>query len=303
MQPGREWEVLVAQLEQLFAGSGFRVQSPENIRSAQTGNIVKVDVTVRGRVGSQDVLIAFECRDRNGAQGVEWIQQLPARKADIGASELIAVSRDGFTADAEREAAAHGIPLRTLERLSREDMAAFLLDLELELWRPRYQARLVDFSRLTARPFGVDIHFSEWPKFTAEHLQALLDQRDTPQVVDCLEGGLVSVVDLIHRANWAPPFADGVFEGRRAYTAELAPGRVDEFGHQGPRLRYWLDAGHGVDLEGLSFSGEVWWDREPVELSQALRYAAGDGTLATVAEFDLTPHGIPHTLTVIAGPQ
>jgi len=299
MQQGREWELLVARLEQLLAGSAFRVTSPDNIRSPLTGNIVKVDVTVRGRVGSQDVLVAFECRDRDGRAGVDWIQQLLARKADIGASEFIAVSRDGFTKDAVREAAAHGIPLRTLERATDKELADFVLGLRLESLIPHYEAKLVDYSGLRIRPFGVDL--GSWPEFTPQHLQGILDAADTPSLVDSVTGGLVSIADMIRQADWAAAFAEGVFEGTRTYTAEVTSEYIDQFGHAHPRYRYWLDRGHGVDMSGFTFTGQVWWRSEPVLMSQAMRYSESERTLVTVAEFDLAPHGIPHTLQVFMG--
>lgn len=298
MLQGREWEVLVAQLEALFAGPAFTVTSPDNIRSRRTGNIVKVDVTVRGRVGAQEVLIAFECRDRADHQGVDWIQQLATRKQDIGASELVAVSRDGFTADAAREAEAHGISLRTLASVDSNELASFVLELSMDLDRRRYQARRVDFRQLRVRPFGIDR--AAWPEFTPEHLQDVMNRPEDRILHDKLTGNAVSVIELVHAADWDAAFRGERFAGKRAHVAPLSK-FTDQWGHEQPRLRYWLDSGHGVDIDGLAFEGDVWWETESVQLSRLLRYSTSDNALAAIAEFDLSPHGFAETIQVFLG--
>ena len=301
MQAGREWEILVAQLEQLFAGPGFVVQSPENIRSARTGTIVKVDATIRGKVGSQDILIAIECRDRDHHQGVGWLQQLVTRKEDIGASELIAVSRDGFTPDAVKEAAAYKISLRTLKRFGQEDLASVLLGLTLEIQQPRYRTTKLDFASLATRKFGIELTGAAvWPSLTPELVQEILDHPDQPKFGDRRERKLLSLADLVRRSNWSAAFVS-IFEGTMEYRAYLSAQYDDEFGHTVDRYELWLDEGHGVLLVSLAFIGDVWWESAEVALSSLLRYCKDDSTLATVAEFDLTPHGIPQVMQVFLG--
>lgn len=295
LQPGREWETLVARLEVLFAGPGFRVQSPESIRSTRTGNTVKVDVTVRGKVGAQDVLIAFECRDRKDNQGVEWLQQLATRKQDIGASELVAVSRDGFTPDAVREAAAYGIPLRTLSRFDSEDVAKMVLGVRLELQRPRYLANQLDLTKLVYRKFGIDpFGADELPDLTTDVLEEIGRDVNAPAFRDLEEQRPVSLANLVALADWGSAFADGYFSHRRRHTAILAATFSDEWGHDSPRFRRFLREDAGVEVSRLAFVGDVWWDIEEVPLTSVLRYSKTSGTLATVAEFDLRPHGFGH---------
>lgn len=288
-------ELLVAQLETIFAGPGFRVQSPENIRSRVSDNIVKVDVTVRGRVGAQDVLIAFECRDRKDNQGVDWIQQLVTRKRDIGASELIAVSRDGFSVDAKREANAHGIPLRTMSSLGQEELASLVLGAELEIQRPRYQAR--QLGGVKYHKFGLDPYAADsWPDLTPEFLERVLAAPYEPSFRDKEERKPVSVAEMIHMADWDSAFEDGVFEGTRHHCAALATEYVDSWGCESMRFELWLDDDAGIKIGELVFRGDVWWEIESVPLSTVMEYRHDERALATVAEFDLRPHGIDQTL-------
>src|SRR5450759_2136974 len=104
MRKGRDLEMLVAQLEHILGEGTFSVRSPEFIPNRHTGDPVEVDVTLRGRVGSSEVLIALECRDRKKPGDVNWIRELHSKQDDIGASTMVAVARAGFTKDAKAEA-------------------------------------------------------------------------------------------------------------------------------------------------------------------------------------------------------
>lgn len=75
----------------------------------------EVDVSLRSKVGSADVLIILECRDRKRLEDVAWIEQISAKAADVGASKSIAVSAAGFSKAAETLALAHNIDLRTID--------------------------------------------------------------------------------------------------------------------------------------------------------------------------------------------
>ncbi len=73
---------------------------------------------MRAKVGTSTVLITIECRKRRAKQDVTWIEQLAAKKANIGAARTIAVSSTGFSAEAEMVARHYGIDLRNLSEVS-----------------------------------------------------------------------------------------------------------------------------------------------------------------------------------------
>lgn len=78
----------------------------------------EVDASVRTKVGTSDILVTIECRQRKPKQDVTWIEQLAAKKTNIGASHTIAVSHTGFSQEAEAMARYHGIDLRQLSDVS-----------------------------------------------------------------------------------------------------------------------------------------------------------------------------------------
>jgi len=77
-----------------------------------------VDVSLRGKVGSTDVLIILECRDRKSSEDVTWIEQLATKRDDIGANKAIAISSTGFTSGAKLKANSKNIELRTIEDIN-----------------------------------------------------------------------------------------------------------------------------------------------------------------------------------------
>jgi len=115
---GRGLELLVKGLEQLLAEAPVEIRSPDYIVGRLSGQRREVDVSLRSRVGSVDVLVIIECRDRSKAQGVSWIEQLASKREDVGADKAVAVSAAGFTPGAQNLARSEHVELRSFEELS-----------------------------------------------------------------------------------------------------------------------------------------------------------------------------------------
>lgn len=129
-QGWREFERLIARIEADADPHGVVVKSPDRVRCKVTGRLREVDATIRSKVGSSDLLVTIECRDRARVQDVTWIEQLASKKQSIGAALTVAVSSHSFSSDAERVAAQHGIMLRQTQDLALSDLSPLLgLDL------------------------------------------------------------------------------------------------------------------------------------------------------------------------------
>lgn len=133
----REFERIVSRIEQEAGPLGIQVKSPDRIRSIITGRLREVDVSIRSKVGTSDVLITVECRRRKPKQDVTWIEQIASKRHAIGASRTIAVSPAGFSSDAQTAAHYYGIDLRTLRDFSIEDINK-LIRLDFVLFTKRY---------------------------------------------------------------------------------------------------------------------------------------------------------------------
>lgn len=137
-KPWREFEKLVSRIEEFLCPKGAVVESPAYIPDLETGTMREVDASIRFTVGSTQLLIVIECRDRSQKQDVLWIEQLSSKKRNLGISELIAVSSIGFTPEAVRKGRSLGVQIRKLNKISNEDILDFLtLNVEYQGWRTK----------------------------------------------------------------------------------------------------------------------------------------------------------------------
>ena len=107
----KEFEQLVARIERDAGPLGLTARSPDKLRCKVTGRKREVDVSIRSRAGTTDILVTIECRKRHPKQDVTWIEQLATKRDAIGAAVTIAVSSSGFTPNAQAVANRHGIQL------------------------------------------------------------------------------------------------------------------------------------------------------------------------------------------------
>jgi hypothetical protein len=122
----REFEKLIARIEQAMAPSGAVVTSPDRIPDKVTGELREVDVSIRYKVGTCPILVTIECRNRSGNEDVTWIEQIAEKKRSIGASMTLAVSSSGFSDSAIKKASVVGIEIRTLDDALAEDFREWL---------------------------------------------------------------------------------------------------------------------------------------------------------------------------------
>jgi hypothetical protein len=127
-QSWREFERLVTRVEEALAPMGAKVASPDKLMDRITGEFREVDASIRYKVGTTEILIILECRERKTVQDSMWIEQLATKQRDVGAAKCIAATTTGFTKGAERKAAALGIELRRIRSIDSE---------AIENWTPQ----------------------------------------------------------------------------------------------------------------------------------------------------------------------
>ena len=123
MSQGEELEKLVAEFEEVFAGTNVEVRRRDYIRGKSSGSPREVDVTLRGKLGSSDMLVMIECRDRKDVADVRWLEQLKSKRDGVNADKVVAVSSAGFSKGAKNFAEDYNIELRVMEDL---DVAEFV---------------------------------------------------------------------------------------------------------------------------------------------------------------------------------
>lgn len=163
MATWREFEALVARIEEALAPKGALVKSPDRVRDLVSKRLREVDASIRFDVGSTPILITIECRDRRGVQDDTWIEQLATKKQKIGAAKTIAVSATGFSDSASKTAELFGIELRHLtDRIEEEIVQEFLSGIKVSLIVTEWSTRTVGFELedgtwLDVERFGDDL--------------------------------------------------------------------------------------------------------------------------------------------------
>ena len=121
VRPGRALEQLVAVLERVLDPTDVVITSPDKIVGKLSNQEREVDVSLRARVGSAQILVIIECRDRQGAQDVRWIEELATKREDVGADKAIAVSPTGFSEAARSSGLRHSAVMSVSSVCQAED--------------------------------------------------------------------------------------------------------------------------------------------------------------------------------------
>lgn len=119
-QSWREFEKLVALIERVLAPQEAVVKSPDHIEDAITNETREVDASIRYKVGSTEILIIIECRNRKHIQDTLWIEQVHSKQNALRAAKCIVVSSSGFTKPAIKKATMYGIEIRNLKKINQE---------------------------------------------------------------------------------------------------------------------------------------------------------------------------------------
>jgi hypothetical protein len=123
---GRAFEQLIYNLELLLARTPIEIRSPDFLIGKLSGVTREVDVSLRGKVGSVELLVIIECRDRKHKQDVRWIEQLSAKRDDVGAAKAIAVSQSGFSAASCSMASSLGIDIRSFADIDEQEISRWI---------------------------------------------------------------------------------------------------------------------------------------------------------------------------------
>lgn len=279
---GRTLERLVELLERVLGGLELKVTSPDWIPDRDTGEPREVDVSVRGRLGGSDILVILEARDRQSKQDVTWIEQLAEKAKSVGADKVVAVSSSGFFEPAIKKASARGILLRSIDDLTRDNIAGW------------FNAPGITVSGVCYEIKAVQIGLSDVPEGVS--LDALIPLIRCPQHVPCeylLRESDKRPTSLAHICSGIPqdhPFYQGIPEdGSRVLR------------HITISLAACQDRYHVIDGECRYLVAEIHmsmelWQATTVIPPKAIRgyktagVGDGDATLAQLVEFDLI-HG------------
>jgi hypothetical protein len=134
---GRDLERLAAFLEKSLGPKGIQVTSSDFIGGKVSKSKREIDVSLRSRVGSTEVLVIMECRDRVEIEDVTWIEQIAKKMEDVSADKAVAVTSVGFTSGAVNAAKMYNIELRTFEEINPEEVLLWFEMKDFEIHKQR----------------------------------------------------------------------------------------------------------------------------------------------------------------------
>jgi hypothetical protein len=278
---GRSLELLVHGLEQLLAEMPVEIRSPDYIIGKLTKARREVDVSLRSQIGSVDVLVIIECRDRGNAQDVTWIEQLASKREDVGADKAVAVSATGFSPGARNLAQSKQIDLRSFEDVEADVVFGWLDAQTIE-----YRIRHVDV-------VGVSIDVADGvTKIDSAKLASMLERIDELRIPQ--EGLRQDSKLLAHKADFTMVSIDDVlimmpgfgvrFDAR---LPDLLPGEKQRailtIGFEGdPKFAIPLPSGL-ADVNSISIDGYFYYDQHLLPIRRYL-YRTESGTITENAE-------------------
>lgn len=121
------FQELIALIESVLVGSGACLTESEELVDRHTGKRREVDVVIRNRVGTHEIVISVECTATGRPATVEWVEQQHGKHASLETDKLILVSQAGFTAEAQVKADGLGISALSLSEAGQLDWEATVL--------------------------------------------------------------------------------------------------------------------------------------------------------------------------------
>lgn len=105
---------------------GAKVLESQLMRDRLTKRFREVDVVIKGRVGTQPVIVSIECRDHKRIADVTWVDTMKSKHERLETNVLLLASSSGFTKEAAAVAEKLGISTYTLETQDDAEISAKL---------------------------------------------------------------------------------------------------------------------------------------------------------------------------------
>ena len=98
------------------------------LRQRTTGELREVDVVLRSKIGSHEVVVSSEARASARKADLPWVESVLGKHADLPTSKLVLVSENGFTRPARRHAEAKGAIAVSPEDLTGDHPGRHIID-------------------------------------------------------------------------------------------------------------------------------------------------------------------------------
>ncbi|MEX2242970.1 MAG: hypothetical protein WD716_03890 [Fimbriimonadaceae bacterium] len=283
---GREFEKLVRRVEAALSGADATVESPGYIGDVDTGQRRECDCTIKTRVGSVDILILVECREREETSDVVWIEQLMGKKWSVQANRVLAVTSNPVSKPAMLKAVRHNIEVRVLSDITDEEVASLckVTKVETEVFSSAYSSCTVDLFIPGSPTKEQILELADWSR-TVDAISAVLRIRETGKEVTTLDIWTQADRSAIRKAQPTPE--------SREWSCQFSVIPAD-----GQVLVTETPIGE-VQVQRLTYHATGYMTDAPSILVSEKTYKGVDGRTFQVVEHEAMVAGLPQRTTFV----
>ncbi|MBU1143292.1 MAG: hypothetical protein KKH92_06575 [Firmicutes bacterium] len=117
---------LVSTLESLLLEDNAEIKSPDYIEDKTTGELRKIDISIRKKIGSVPILIMIECKDDSISDDTLWIEQIAQKRDALKASKAVAVFNGYLNDNAIQKALYLNVETRLISKITSDDVSSWL---------------------------------------------------------------------------------------------------------------------------------------------------------------------------------
>lgn len=288
VRKGRDLELLVALLEEHLGPLGIEVRSPDYIPDKDTSQPREVDISLRSQIGSSNILVIVECRNRKGDEDVTWIEQLSKKRESVGADKAVAVSSSGFTEPAILKATRENIELRILNEIDPKEIGKWFEDTEGiyligNVLFKDLSFTLFDGSKIDGK--GIDLNS---PIFKRKKDGKELSLRDF-------------WIEVPRPIFYADVPEDGTHVERKIKINYVLEGETSPKDAIEELDNLQLITKRGIiDLKEMYIVADLWLDAKKIP-AKAKHYEKSNGTIVEIVEFEYENKGKKYSLAVMSG--
>ncbi|MBW8244017.1 restriction endonuclease [Muricauda oceani] len=277
---GRKFEVLVESLEKHALNKEGVISSPGYLMDEVTNQMREVDVLIETKIGTSNISIVLECRDRKMKQDLTWIEQLNSKLKDINADKIIAVSSSGFSKSALEKAKRYGIETRSFDEIDKNI---------IESW---WQVTHIDFISKQFRIVYFYPYLEDKDFFKKYRIPINSEEK---YILDTSENRLVSASELFQencnqiQSLWGSLIPNGKASRDRINIDCDNPERELQF----------VFNEHKSKILKIEYVADIFIVGKKIPLSKVSSYTSPDSTISHIIEYDGFPIKNKNLLRII----
>ena len=270
---GREFELLIEKLEKIVLPAGAKIFSPGYLKDRITGEQREVDILIEHKVGTSNIKIAIECRDRISNQDTTWIEQIHTKLNDINIDKAIVVSSSQFTQPAIEKAKFYNIETRTYEEINAKLIESW--------WHVEHINMITKHFKIVLAMFK-----SDNPEFQEMHNIEIQNEKTvaTKFIIRKTDKQSFTMNEVFQR------FSDKIDDWENLIPNEPPIRKTIVAHYTNPEERFEIKTNDiSISITEIIFEVELCLIMRKVPVSRVLKYGDNENAISHVIEFDNMP--------------